>query len=339
VRTTAGTIAISNLDAQIDGQLQPVLRAQLGVAEWAGLIELIALRGTLLSRVADLEWAASWAEQLVHDAPADGPALVTRARMRALLHRFDDALSDVDLAQHLEVAPPVVEGERAAIYQAIGRYDEALRLRRGAVEHRADFESLGALAGLYADRAQIDTAEPLFDEARRHFRGVSPFPLALLDFQRGCMWMGHGELVRARTSLAAACRRVPDYAPAQGHLAEVEAELGEVDAAVGRLLPLTASSDDPDYPAQLARILCKAGREPEARRWRSLAGARYDDLMISHPAAFADHAAAFWLTDNNDAPKALRCARKNFEVRPTPRATELLSRAEAANVSPGQGHG
>ena len=42
---------------------------------------------------------------------------------------------------------------------------------------------------------------------------------------------------------------------AQGHLGELEAELGDIETAIGRLYPLATASDDPDYAAQLARIL------------------------------------------------------------------------------------
>ena len=79
--------------------------------------------------------------------------------------------------------------------------------------------------------------------------------LALLDFQLGLMWMSQGRLDEARTSFDAAQRHVPAYAPAHGHIAEVEAELGESESAVARLHSLAVSSDDPDYAAQLARIL------------------------------------------------------------------------------------
>ena len=72
-------------------------------------------------------------------------------------------------------------------------------------------------------------------QSRSRYRGVSPFPLALLDFQLGLMWMNEGRLDDARRSFEAARRRVPAYAPAQGHLAEVEAELGEIDSAISRL--------------------------------------------------------------------------------------------------------
>jgi thioredoxin-like negative regulator of GroEL len=141
------------------------------------------------------------------------------------------------------------------------------------------------------------------------------------------MWINNGELDDARASFDAARRLVPAYAPAQGHLAEVEAELGEVESAVARLYSLALSSDDPDYAAQLARILEGAGRVDESRHWGRQAAARYDELVASHPEAFADHAAEFWLAAGADPKKALRLARMNLEVRQTPRAYDLLSRA------------
>jgi hypothetical protein len=57
---------------------------------------------------------------------------------------------------------------------------------------------------LHAERGEIAEAEPWFDESRHRHRGVSPFPLAILDLQRGLMWMTHGDLHRARAWLDAA---------------------------------------------------------------------------------------------------------------------------------------
>jgi tetratricopeptide (TPR) repeat protein len=130
--------------------------------------------------------------------------------------------------------------------------------------------------------------------------------------------------------LGAAHRRLPDYAPAQGHLAEVEAALGETDSAIARLRPLTITSDDLDYAAQLARILSEVGRVEEAREWRARTAARYDELLARHPEAFADHAAEFWLQAGADPHRALSLATMNLEVRRTPRAHELLFRASSA---------
>ena len=87
------------------------------------------------------------------------------------------------------------------------------------------------------------------------------------------MWLEEGDLTRARDWLLAAWRRVPAYKPAEGHLAEVEAEMGEPETAIARLRRLADDSDDPDYAAQLARILDEIGRHEDAAPWRASAAA------------------------------------------------------------------
>jgi tetratricopeptide (TPR) repeat protein len=269
--TTSGVIALANLQGQIDSREAQVhstgsgrAAGRLTVAQRIDLIDLLSLRGQILGRIADTERAAGLAEQLVCDAPADGRAWLAQARLRATFHRFAEALADLDAAERFGLDQANLDAERAAIFQALGRYDEALPLRRVAVERRPDFATLGALAGLQAERGQVAEAERLFSEGRRRYRGVSPFPVALLDFQRGLMWLGQGNLQAARVWFDAAQRRVPAYAPALGHLAEVDAALGEPEAAISRLRPLTASSDDPEYTAQFAGLLNEAGQTQEA---------------------------------------------------------------------------
>lgn len=325
---TSGALAVSNLQAQIDGRERHFIAGRLsGVAHEAELIELIALRGHVLGRISDYEWAAERADQLTRDAPTDGAAFVARARSRGRFHRFADALADLDEAQRLAVDAAILNGERASVFQAIGCYEAALKIYDDTARRRADFASLGALASLHAERGEIATAEQLFDASRSLYRGVSPFPLAQLEFQRGLMWLAADKLRRALTWFEAAVRHLPDYAPAQGHLAEVEAALGKSDAAVVRLLPLTNSSDDPDYAASLAHVLGEAGRLAEAAEWRNRAAERYDELLARHPEAFADHAVEFWLEAGADPDRARRLAMMNFEIRPTARAHKLLARA------------
>jgi tetratricopeptide (TPR) repeat protein len=329
--TTSGVIALVNLQVQIDGlQRQAAAGGLPAVSDQAELIDLVALRGQILGHISDYEWAEERAERLTHDAPTEGSAFVARARTRSIFHRFTDALADLDRAQQLGADPTVVDTERANIFQAIGRYEPALTIYTEAAKHRADFNSLGAFATLHAERGDIDVAEQLFDESRGRYCGVSPFPLALLDFRRGLMWLAQGELHQALIWFSAAVRRLPAYAPAQGHLAEVEAALDKPEAAIARLRPLTTSSDDPDYAASLSRILGEVGRIEEALEWRNRAAARYNELLARHPEAFADHAAEFWLEAGADPQRALRFARMNLEIRQTPRAHKLLTRATLA---------
>ena len=321
-RLTDGTIALLNLQAQIDG-----LEGHDTCAEAVILIDLLILRGLILGRVSDYERAAQLADRLVRDAVTDAAAYMARARTRAIFHRFSEALDDLDHADRISPQDTPANLERAAILQALGRYDEALTAYEDTADRGGQFEQAGTLAGLWADCGETDAAQHAYLESLCNYRGVSPFPLALLDFQLGTMWMRHGRLDRARACFEAAIRRVPAYAAAQGHLAEVEADLGDSETAITRLYPLAAASDDPDYAAQLARILGEMGRHDEAIGWCRMAAERYDALTAVHPAAFADHAAEFWLGVGNDPPKGLRFAEFNLRVRKTTRAYDLVAQA------------
>lgn len=284
------------------------------VAERALLVDLLLLRGQVLGRIVDYERAAELVEVLVRAAPDEGLAWLARARTRATFHRFPEALADLHAAGRCGADRATLDAERAAILQAVGCYAEALVLRRAAVERRPDFASLGALAVLEAARGQVAEAERLFAEARCRYRGVSPLPVASLDFRRGLMWLGERDLPAARAWFDAAVRRVPAYAPALGHLAEIDAALGAHEAAIARLRPLAASSDDPEYPATLAGVLGDAGHPEEAEYWRSSAAARYDQLVLRHPEAFIDHAADFWLTVGDDPSTGLQLGRAQSRV-------------------------
>jgi tetratricopeptide (TPR) repeat protein len=325
--TTAGVIAVANLQARIDGQASRVTTERLTVGEQADLIELIALRGHVLGSVADAERAAALADELVGQAPGDARSFMARARTRGHFHRFATAMSDLDTAAALGGDQADIDAERAAIYQALGRYDEALAIRRLALDSQADFGTLAALAGLHGERGETDEAERWFTAATRSYHGTSPFPLATLEFQYGQLWIEHDDVRRARAWCAAAVRRLPAYAPAQGHLAEIDATLGETAAAIARLRPLALASDDPDYATQLACILADTGETEEAQTWRDKAEARYDQLLARHPDAFADHAAEYWLTVGGDRERALRLAQRNLSLRQTPRARALVLRS------------
>ncbi|MEU3862700.1 tetratricopeptide repeat protein [Streptomyces sp. NPDC028722] len=298
-----------NLQAQISARQELARQGRLLLADRAGLVELLTLRGQALGRIADYERAADTAVHLVSDEPDQGIAFLARGRTHATFHRFTQALTDLTTAEQLGVEPTEADAERAAIHQALGRYNQAQQILDDAARRRADFETLGALAGLYAQRADIHSAERLFDDSRARYRGVSPFPLALLDFHRGRMWLTQGDLSRALLWFDAALRRLPDFAPAQGHYAQVQAALGQTASAIARLRQLSASSDDPDYPARLAIILNETGQSDEAGCWREQATARYEQLCARHPDAFADHSATFQLAIGGEPNHAQMLAR------------------------------
>jgi hypothetical protein len=144
------------------------------------------------------------------------------------------------------------------------------------------------------------------------------------------MWLAHDDLVSARIWLEPAARRVPAYVPAQGYLAEIDAAEGRADVAIGSLRRLALASDDPDHATRLARVLAESQASAEAQVWRARAAARYEKLMAHHPAAYADHAAEFWLTVGGDPQRAVGLSLQNLALRPTARTHALVQRARSA---------
>src|SRR5882724_10517719 len=137
--TTAGVIALRNLEAQIDGQVSRAMAGRLTVGECTELIELVALRGHVLGCIADAERAAALADELVRRVPGDVRSFLARARTRGVFHRFASALTDLDNAAALGGDRVAMDAEQASIYLALGRYDEALTLGRDAVAAHAGF--------------------------------------------------------------------------------------------------------------------------------------------------------------------------------------------------------
>jgi tetratricopeptide (TPR) repeat protein len=222
IRTTNGVIALRNLQAQIASLEALDGSGRLAIPMRVDLIELLALRGELLGCITDTQQAASLAERLVDDAPTEGLAWLSRARTHGTFHRFADALADLDQAAHLGAPPESLSAERVLVLHHLGRSDEALTLARAAADRQLDFTSLATLAVLHAERDQPAAAEPCFAEAVARYWRISPFPLALLDVQRGRMWLRQADYARARSWFASALQRVPGMVPAQRHLTEID---------------------------------------------------------------------------------------------------------------------
>lgn len=168
------------------------------------------------SRSGGRSWAASAITNRLKEGRAASPGgtrrghSLRRPRPRTCqIPSLTEALADLDRAQRLGADLVATDTERASIFQATGRYELAFTIYREAAKRQADSGSLGALATLHADRRDIAAAERLFDQSRDRYRGVSPFPVALLDFRRGVMWLKEGDLSRALTRFESATHRLP----------------------------------------------------------------------------------------------------------------------------------
>lgn len=327
--TTDGEIALGNLDAEIAGLEALVTEDASELDLVARLSERLEMRGRFTGHIADYERIDGLAKAMSTKNPHDARGWLLRARADALLHRFTEARRALGEARLRGASALEVAAVAASIDQATGNFAEA-RAYRVSNQAAESAHELGALAAIHGEQGELADAERLFEQARDAWnrgRDTSPFTIAWLNFEEGLMWMNHDAPAKARMRLREAARILPDYALAQGHLAEVEAALGETGSALTRLRKLTVESDDPDYAHQLARIAGEKGLTAESQHWRKVAERRFRELTERYPEAFADHAAEFWLGIGNDRPRARELASLNASQRHTPRAQELLARA------------
>lgn len=253
--------------------------------------------------------ALELAEKAVKLAPKMQGAWTALSSVHATLHRFDEALADLKRAEALGFHGEALEQARAGIYQATGRFAEARPIVEKLAAAWPRLQSLGALASLDADEGRIEEAERWFQKASASFSDVTPFPQVWIWFQQGLMWQKEGNLSRARELFAAAHERLPADAAVASHLAGMLASTGERERAIVLLREVIRTADDPEYHEQLSQSLRESGKADEAAMMRAFAIARYETLIKRQSAAFAEHAARFWIGLGADPKKALPLAK------------------------------
>jgi uncharacterized protein HemY len=314
--TTSGAIALANLDHLI---------AQHAATDDDAADELWLMRARYLADYAALERGAAFADAIAPDVPR----LLRRARARAAVHRFGEALADLDAAARLGADSTTVFRLRAPIRIAQGAADEVIAPLEAALAREPGFASASALAIAYAGAGRFADADREFQAALDALDTTSPFPYAWLSFARGTMWAEQaGDVERGARHLRRALDYLPQFVAANLHLAEIEARRGAAAAATARLEPV-AAREDPEVLALLGRLhaATDAARGAREIEW---ARARFEALLARQPLAFADHAAEFYLGAGADPERAWRLASANFVERKTPRARELLERAARA---------
>jgi len=314
--TTDGAIAIANLDHLI---------AQ--AAGDAGIDELLLLRSRTLADYAALDRVVDLAERNVHTADD----LLRRSRSRAAVHRFADALADVEAAARAGAEGEKVAAQRASILVAVGRAHDAIAPLESNVARRPGFASRSALATAYAAVGRLDEADRLYAAALDELDTTSPFPHAWTWFMRGRMWAEQGDdPVRGEAMYVQAVRHLPAFVVANIHLAELEVRRGDEPAATARLERLTQRSDEPEALALLGQLHIRAGHRTRGEREIERARRGFEALLSKHPLAFADHAAEFYLGAGDAPEQAWALAQQNLAARPTRRAYLLAIHAARA---------
>lgn len=331
--TTSGNIVIENLEGDLSTGELLLAQQPNNVGVMGKLVPALLLHARTAGRLKEYDRALELAEKLTRIDPKSKAAWLLMAQVHTTLHRFRDAMNDLKRAEKLGATGMPLDTARATLLQGMGRLAEARPLVEKWAAERPRADTVGALAALEVEEGHFEEAERRFVDAQQKIDNVSPYPLVWLWLQRGLMWQKRGSLTRARALFEAAHERLPADAVVLSHLAAVEASMGERKRSIERLRPLVASSDDPEYAGQLAELLKTEGAA-EADTLRVRAGQRYDELLKQHPAAFAEHAARFWLGPGEDPKRALPLARANLEQRKTNDAYTVALQAALAAGEP-----
>lgn len=314
--TTAGAIAIANLDHQIARS-----------AEDGDAVDLLLARSRFLGDHDALDRAVRMTDRpsLTH------VDLLRQARALSAAHRFADALVDLDAAECTGAASAEIVASRSSILVATGHAYDAIPQLESELSRHPGFATRTALAAAYGAAGRIADADRLYAAAGDDLDTTSPFPHAWLYFVRALMWTEQaGNPERGVAFYAKALAYLPEFAAANIHLAEIEAARGEVPSAMARLERVTALSEEPEAIALLGQLKLRAGDLEGGKGDIEKARRRYESLLARQPLAFADHAAQFYLGPGNDAERAWWLARQNLANRETPRAFRLAIAAARA---------
>jgi tetratricopeptide (TPR) repeat protein len=317
--TTFGRIAIENLDHLIEQTTD----------KWA-FFELVLTRAKFLSDYGALDEIVSNTEI---KRPVTASDFLLRAKARSTVHRFADALKDLQTAEKLGGDKRNIFTILASIKIAQGKaYEVIPQLEKEASRHPS-YASYSSLANAYAEDGRISEADNFYQKSLHELKTTSPFPHAWIYFVRGLMWSEKADDKSAGEEFyKRAVEILPELVIANIHLAEIEITRGKIDLAKARLERIIETSEEPEAMEIYGSLEMRLGNLADGNRLINQAQNGYEKLLTKYPLAFADHATEFYLRTGNNAERALNLAEINLENRETERSYLLAIRAaKAAN--------
>jgi hypothetical protein len=313
---TNGPAMLSALSADVDKRLA---ENPSSPEEREVLIDKLLDRAEFMGRASDLvkadELIAKW-----------GPnAHFARAKVFAATMRFEEATKELDQAQSSPKAQ--TNALRYRILVGHGEYDEALAMQPAPIEAQ-DALTLANAGFLAQKMSKKDAGRKLVTlSMQKAEEADQALAYAWICFQQGMIHALAGDDVSAESWFGSAANTLPAYAHAAVHLAPSQTP----QAADKALAELAKTSDDPELPAARAAVFERLKRDADAKAANAEAAKGYDALLQKLPAAFADHAARFFLGAGNNPKRALELARANAKARPTEDAMDLWMAAAAGN--------
>ncbi len=326
-RFTNPTIAIDNLNSQILSLEKLLAKQPENFSYKQQLFDRLKMRTSFLGKLDDL-WRI---QEIANSLGSSAPELILLARYQLSIHAFASAREILDKALGLAPKEASVTKQKGYLALATSRDFEAINSElRKISSHISIFEQTLMQAELASNQGEFLKADHNLQAAIDDYGDSSPFPIAQLYFQRGLLWAEKAQdPALAMRYYSRAVEILPQYAVAQVHLAELEAQAGMLSNAIERLKPL-ADVYDPEPAAVLGELLISDGNAIEGQAYITKASERYAVLLRDFPLAFADHGSEFYIGAGARPGKGLELALINLENRPTERAYSIAIEAAIA---------
>jgi predicted Zn-dependent protease len=330
--TTSPDIAILNFKAQFP-EYERHLKDTPDSLFWTGsMLTARQAEVSSLGVVSSLDKVVELGDKAVKEHPKIAKAHMLRASARSAIHDFAGAAKEIDEADKLrakpedpDVKPWDVDGARASLAMALGKYDEAHERYSKMIAERPHAYSLALLDGACLGFMQkTDEAMKRFEESEQQYRDVSPFFVSWLYFERGNTWDKAGDPVQAKLYYRIAVERLPQYAHAVLHLSEL-LPANQAKPLLEKLIE--GGADDPEAHASLSLVQEELA-PGSGKEHFDKAKAAFDELMTKFPLAFADHAGWFYLNVAKDPERALDAAKLNLDNRKTAESYDLMIAAQ-----------
>jgi tetratricopeptide (TPR) repeat protein len=249
-------------------------------------------------------------------------------------HNFRDGLR-LGLAAH-RASPELVKPYPVIVDAQVelGRYRDAARSLQRMVDLKptlAAYARVSYFRELHGDLPGAVEAMRLAVSAG----GGSPENAAYVQTLLGNLELQLGHSGSARTAYETALARFPQYVPALGGLARVDAARGDLRAAIRRYRQVVDRLPLPEYVIGLGESELAAGRGAQARR--DLALVQAEQRLLAANGVNTDVDLALFQADHGSSRMAVVLARRAWSAAPSVRSADALGWALTRDGRPAAG--
>src|SRR4051794_37356284 len=210
----------------------------------------------------------------------------------------------------------------------LGRYDDAARTLQRMVDLKpnlASYSRVSYFRELHGDlNGAVDAMRLAVDAG-----GGAPENVAYVQSLLGDLEFTSGRLAAASKAYPRADYSFPEYPPAEGGPAKVEAARGRLAPAIARLRGVVDRLPLPSYVVALGETELAAGRTADARRDLELV--RAEQRLLAANGVNTDTELALYEADHGSSSRALALARRAWGNAPSVRSADALEWALTAS--------